>query len=265
MDTNLRQANPDLVDNLANGLSADWNDAGNTNMTQGLIRFDGIIGSGPNQIPPGARIHAALLELFSTGGDAMGDGGQFFALLQPWDASTTTWNSWDNGVQANGIEAALVPTAVVGNNSLNPDVQGTVNQIEVTSDVQAWVNGERGNYGWALLPWPNGSNAWISRTSEYFSFVDENNPNAEHPRLRVYYTAGAVGVPARLGALVASLSQVQVPFTGTAGFTYTVWRAPAVTGPWTSIGTAVVNDHGAANFNDSAPLSGGAFYRVSYP
>ena len=29
----------------------------------------------------------------------MGDGGQFFAVLQPWDANTTTWNSWVNGIQ----------------------------------------------------------------------------------------------------------------------------------------------------------------------
>lgn len=264
-DVNLRQANPDLVDNVAVGLSADWNDAGNTNLVQGLIRFDGIIGTGPNQIPPGARIHAAMLDLFSTGGDAMGDGGQFFALLEPWDANTTTWNSWGNGVQANGIEAALQPTAVLGNSSLNPDVQGTLNQIEVTSDLQAWVNGERGNYGWALLPWPDGSNAWISRTSEHFSFVDANNPNAEHPRLRVYYTAGVVAVPAVLQTLMVTPTQVQVPFTGTIGFTYTVQRAPSVNGPWSNVNTATIGVGGNATLTDHAPLPGGAFYRVVYP
>lgn len=265
-DVNLRQANPDLVDNIGNGISSDWNDAGNTNTTQSLLRFDGIIGTGPNQIPPGSLIHAAVIELASTGSDAMGDGGSIHAVLQPWSNDTVSWNYWGgNGVQANGVEALVTPTALIGNSSLNPDVQGTLNTVEVTSDLQAWVNGERYNYGWAFLPWPNGSNAWISRSSEFVSVVDEFHPEAEHPRLRVYFTAGVNAVPAVLQTLTVTPTQVQVPFTGTVGFTYTVLRAPAVTGPWSSIGTATIGAGGTATLLDNAPLSGSAFYRVVYP
>lgn len=265
-DTNLRQANPDAVSNADLGISSDWNDAGNTNTTESLIRFEGIIGTDLNQIPPGSIIHGAFLDLSSSGSDAMGDGGEFHAVLQPWDDVTTTWNSWGgNGIQADGIESLVTPTAVFGNASLNPDVQATLNTIEVTTDLQAWVNGERPNYGWVLLPFPNGSNAWISRSADFMSVVDPNNPNSEHPRLRVYYTAGTGALPARLKALVTSLTQVQVPFTGTIGKTYTVQRAPAVTGPWSPLGTATTDGSGAATFTDSAPLSDAAFYRVVYP
>ena len=265
-DTDLSQQNPTL--NLATNLAigSDFNDVGGTNTTQGLLRFDNIIGSGTNQIPPGSLIHSAVLELASVGNNAMGDGGQFFAMLQAWDANTVTWDSFSgNGVQANGIEAALTATANAGSSSLNPDVQGTFNYYEVTTDLQAWANGTITNNGWVILPWVNGSNGWFSRSSEFVSVVDVLKPEAERPRLRVHYTAGAFAVPAVIQTLTVGVSQVQVPFTGTIGKTYTVLRAPAVTGPWGSIGTATVGVGGTATFNDATPLPAGAFYRVVYP
>src|SRR6185295_252279 len=107
------------------------------------------------------------------------------------------------------------------------DVQGTFNYFEVTTDVQAWANGTRPNYGWAILPWVNGSNGWFSRSSESVSLVDVNKPEAERPRLCVYYRVGtASAAPAMLAKPVVSPTQIQVPFTGSAGMTYTVLRAP---------------------------------------
>ena len=47
------------------------------NPNQVLIRFDNIIGSGAGQVPAGATIHAAILELTSINADAQGAGGQF--------------------------------------------------------------------------------------------------------------------------------------------------------------------------------------------
>jgi hypothetical protein len=266
VDANLSQQNPTL--NLSTNLSigSDYNDAGATNTTQGLVRFDNIIGNGTNQIPPGSLIHSAILELSSVGSDAMGDGGQFFAMLQAWDVNTVTWNTFGgNGVQANGIEAAITPTALAGNSSLNPDVQGTVNSYEVTTDLQAWANGTLPNNGWVILPWVNGSNGWFSRSSKFVSLVDPLKPQIECPRLRVFYTTGVIITPAVIQSLGVSPTQVQVPFTGTAGKTYTILRASAVTGPWGSIGTATVTGGGTATFTDASPLSAGAFYRVVYP
>ena len=53
--------------------------------------------------------------------------------------------------------------------------------------------------------------------------------------------------------------------TGTAGKTYTVWRAPAVNGDWTVSGTVMVDVNGLASFTNAAPPAGSAFFRVSYP
>ena len=194
----------------------------------------------------------------------MGHGGQVYAMLQPWDDTTSTWNLWVNGIQPDGTEAAITPTVVAGNSGLTPIIQGTVNSLEVTTDVQAWANGSRPNYGWVILPWPGGTDGWGSRSSEYTSLVDELNPAQARPRLRVYFTTGVIAVPAVIQKPLVSATQVQVNFTGTAGKTYTVFRAPAVNGTWTSIGTAIVDGNGAASFNDAAPLTGSAFYKVIY-
>lgn len=264
-DANVQQHNPDLNFSASLSVSVDDADVGGTNTTQALLWFQDIIGSGTNQVPPGALIHAAVLELFSTGSDAMGDGGTFHAILQPWDPATTTWNLWDNGLQADGLETAITPTAVAGNPSLNPDVQGTLNAFLVTSDVQAWASGTRTNYGWAILPWPGGANGWFSRSSEFNSLVDPLKPEAERPRLRVYYTPGAVATAAVLQKPVPGPGNLQVPFTGTANMTYTVERASSPTGPWLPLGTATVATNGTATFTDPAPLPGAAFYRVVHP
>ncbi|HEU5124026.1 MAG TPA: DNRLRE domain-containing protein [Verrucomicrobiae bacterium] len=263
-DTNLREASPD--ENFAgeDTLWSDANDVGKANATQTLLRFDGIVGAAANQVPFGARIVCAMLDLPSVGTDAMGDGGQIYALLQPWEDTTTTWNNWMNGVQPDGVEAANSPSAVAGNSGLEPDVQGTVNSFDVTADVQAWANGIRQNYGWAILPWAGGANGWGNRSAEYYSFVDENNPNRDHPRLRIYYTMFGVVMRALLQAPLVSATQMQIHFLGTPEKTYSVFRAPSPAGPWSEIGTATVGTDGHASFDDLSPLPNSAFYRVIY-
>src|SRR6185312_493791 len=197
---------------------------------------------------------SAVLELPSVGGDAMGDGGRIYAMLQPWTDTAVTWNTYGpTGIQPDGVVAALTPTAVAGNANLNPDVQGTINTFEVTADVQAWASGTRQNYGWAILPWPGGSNGWGSRSSEWSNFVYPDDPNRQRPKLRVYYTLnGGVANPV-VKTVAMSPTQIQVPFTGTAGKTYTIMRAPAPNGPWSSVGTALVGEDGTGTFTDTAP------------
>ncbi|MEI6194060.1 MAG: DNRLRE domain-containing protein, partial [Verrucomicrobiota bacterium] len=153
-DTNLRQATADV--NYVADLTAfsDYHDAGGTNTTESLLRFDNIIGGGTNQIPPGSLIHAAVLELPSVGNSCMGNGGRFYEMLQPWSDTNVTWNTYGaNGIQPDGMVAATTPSFAAGNSSLNPLVQGTMNTFEVTGDLQTWANGTHPNYGWAVLPW----------------------------------------------------------------------------------------------------------------
>jgi hypothetical protein len=187
-------------------------------------------------------------------------------MLQPWTDTLATWNTFGpNGIQPDGVMAALTPTAVAGNPGLDPDVQGTINTYEVTPDVQAWANGSRANYGWAILPWPNGNNGWGIRSSEWSNFVYPLEPERERPRLRVYYTLTDSAGAAVLHTLTFAAGQLQVPFTGTVGKTYTIWRASSPLGPWSSVGTATCGSDGTASFTDTNPLSSNGFYRASYP
>jgi hypothetical protein len=265
-DANIRQATNTTSYPADESLWCDAPDNSTaTNATECLLRFDDIIGTAAGQIPPGARIQAAMLELCGVVNNAMGDGGQICALLKSWDENTTTWDSWSGGVQADGVKAAATPTAIAGNASLNPDVQGTINAFNVTSDVQAWVDGTRPNYGWAFIPWSGGANGWGFASSEYYSYLDINHPELERPRLRVWYSAAATVAAARLFSPQVSASQVAVQFTGTAGKTYVVYRAASPSGPWIRLGTAVTDaSTGLGAYQDAAPLASGAFYRVVY-
>src|SRR5262249_51657087 len=88
----------------------DWPDAGGTNDTQGLLRFNNIFGSGAGQIPLGAKIINAFLT-FNTPNP--GDGGEFHRMLIDWQ-DTVIWNTSTGGIynaqpglQADGAEAAV--------------------------------------------------------------------------------------------------------------------------------------------------------------
>jgi len=264
-DTNIRQATPDINYATESVLFSDAADLG-TNATECLLRFDNIIGTGTNQVPPGASIQEAVIELPCVSTNSMGNGGRVYAMLQPWDDALVTWNTFGpNGILPDGIVAASTPTAVAGNPGLTPLVQGTVNTYEVTPDVQAWADGSRQNYGWAILPWPNGTDGWGIRSSEWSNFVYPEDPARQRPQLRVYYTLpGGVSTPV-VHTLGFSPSQIQVPFSGTAGKTYTILRAPTPNGPWTSIGSATVGSDGSASYMDTTPIPTHGFYRIAYP
>jgi hypothetical protein len=56
-----------------------------------------------------------------------------------------------------------------------------------------------------------------------------------------------------------------VRFAGIPGRTYSVQRAPAVTGSWSTIGTGTVGPIGIGSFEDANPPPSGAFYRTAFP
>lgn len=57
----------------------------------------------------------------------------------------------------------------------------------------------------------------------------------------------------------------QLPFAATPGYTFRLQRAPAITGPWTDIGTTLIPDNGVSMFNDTNAPAGQAFYRMVTP
>lgn len=256
-DTRLRANTPDVEGSALTSVFVDWDVAGNNtdNPDHVLIRFDDIFGSNLGQIPSGARIDAAMLDLASINGNAMGDGGTFHAMLQAWQA-TDTWNTMNGGISPDGVEAAATPTAFAGNATRNPNVQAGYLSFELTPDVQTWANGTQPNHGWAILPWPLGGDGWGFGMSE--QGLEQNRP-----RLRVFYTPGAPLIVMQPPTL--SPGSVQVNFTGAPSQSYHVLRAPEVTGPWTTNGTVVTAGNGSGVHTDTTPLPGGAFYRVFQP
>lgn len=66
-----------------------------------------------------------------------------YKMLQAW--SEPTWDSFTNGVQPDGAEAA----ATASFEYVAP-MGGTIEVTDVTADIQAWVNDQEPNYGWLL-------------------------------------------------------------------------------------------------------------------
>jgi hypothetical protein len=252
VDTSVRSDTPDASAANAATVFVDWAITGTTNNEQVLMRFDKMIGSGANQIPAGSQVHAAVLNLASTGNNAMGHGGTFHAMLQPWQA-TSTWNSLSGGITADDVEAVAANSASIGSAALTPIAVGGFHSFELTPDVQSWFNGTRPNYGWAILPWVNGTDGWSFGTAE-------TGTVRNRPELRVFYTPSLV-----ITSITHGPTSVDINFIGPAGAVCSVQRAAAVGGPYITQGPATIAPNGTGTFNDPSPLADAAFYRIRIP
>jgi uncharacterized protein affecting Mg2+/Co2+ transport len=244
------------ITNTANATAAtigvDWTVTTAGDQSQVLIRFDNIIGTGPNQIPPGSQIHAAMLDLTSQSGSAQGHGGHFHRMLIPWQ-DTNTWSTF-GAVTNDGVRAAVVTSVAAGSSNLDFFVQGGFLEYELTADVAAWANGAP-NYGWAILPWVNGGDGWFFGTAE-------NAKENYRPQLRVYYTPGVVTAQTHIGNVTRNGNAVACSFTGAPNTTYNVVRSGVVTGPYGFVSTASTDGSGNGSFNDDASPVGTAFYQI---
>jgi len=162
VDTMIRWADPEtnFATDFQSGYdyqyNADTDSSGGP--SQVLMRFDDIIGSGAGQIPTGSTIVSATLRIRSTDD---GDGGNAYAMLQPWIDTAVTWNNsfGGNGIQADDNEAAAVADDGIAQNNPDTDVD-----LDVTATVQAWADGVANN-GWAILP--NGTNGCHMAAAEH--------------------------------------------------------------------------------------------------
>lgn len=162
VDTFLDSQNPNTSNAAATTLIVDQNP-----LRHILLRFDDIFGADPGKIPPGASILSATLTINVTN-ESVGVGASLYRMLQTWN-DTDTWNTWGNGIQNNGIEAAT--TADTSGNS------GTgLFSLNVTTSLAAWASNPGSNHGWAWLP-PAQDNSW------QFNSAEGGTP----PRLEVLY------------------------------------------------------------------------------
>jgi hypothetical protein len=113
-------------------------------VTQALLRFGNLFGSGVGQIPNGAVINSVALSFYVTNTDA-NDSISIYRMLSAWDENST-WNSLGAGVSLNGVEAASTPDVAnwdSGISGWNTITSG------LTASVQAWANGAVNN-GWVF-------------------------------------------------------------------------------------------------------------------
>lgn len=176
-DTWLAEANPAVV----NGAVADWrwdtdDPASSGSDAFGVIRFDGIFGTSPGQIPPGSTINTATLRLVVFN-DGVAPAGTINVAAVDWSEATAAWNNFggDAGVDATEY-GALVGDAPI------PVGAAT---LGVTASVQAWAGAPASNFGWVFRP--NSDNGLQVRSSEYVTTP------ADRPLLSVTYVAPVSG------------------------------------------------------------------------
>jgi hypothetical protein len=130
------------------------NDGGESQI---LIRFDGIVGPLPKQIPLNATVLEAQLVI-----SAFDEGTtvHLHRMLVPWKPSVT-WNSMIGGVTADGMEASPQKDGFTFGK-----IAASTSAItfDVTDTVQAWVHGAA-NHGWVFIN--TGGNGWDFYTSEH--------------------------------------------------------------------------------------------------
>ena len=162
------QENAEAADNSqALRLSIDLDDpVGSQMRTQGLLRFDEIFGLAEEQVPVGASILSAELQLRT---EDPGDGASFYRMAVPW-TDQDSWSTFGgDGIQP-GIETQTEPDVLV-------DGGGGYRRVDMTTSLAAWARSPCSNHGWALLPHIDGEDGW-----DFFS-AEGSDP----PRLSVRY------------------------------------------------------------------------------
>ena len=172
-DTFLDEFEPTADKGNAVEIAIDLFDGGSDATTQGLISFDNIFGSGPGQIPFGATINSASLEVNVTNVSDPGAQITLHQMLMNWNESST-WNTTGSGVQTNDAEAASTAASTLG----DPATSGAQTFTGLEATLQAWSDGAT-NYGWVIVS--DSDNGWDFASSEAVVA-------SERPQLTISYT-----------------------------------------------------------------------------
>ncbi len=143
-----------ILDENPNASSDANNDGGES---QVLMRFDGIFGDGPRQIPKGSTIVSAKLVVAAFD---QGSTVNLHRMLVPF-GKHSTWDSLISGVSADGFEASRHKDGFTFG-KIAASTSGAV--FDVTDTLQIWSNGKP-NHGWVFLN--TGGNGWDFYTAEF--------------------------------------------------------------------------------------------------
>lgn len=163
--------------------------------TQGLVRFDDIIGSDPGQIPSGATILSAELILTtSLVGNAQTGGPYGVAgMLQPFDSTTSYFSDFSSTTDLLSRGAwwqdgsAMRPVGGYGRQH-----PGNTKSANVTSVVQSWADGIP-NHGFVVQAGLSDSITEAANTSDGWSIRTTGYPLSDtRPKLKVSYTTDPV-------------------------------------------------------------------------
>ncbi|HYO25595.1 MAG TPA: DNRLRE domain-containing protein, partial [Lacipirellulaceae bacterium] len=160
-------------------ISADQQDF--NNVRQGLLKFEGIFGNAPGQIPFGSTINSATLDVFVQDDSNSAMQMSLYRMQQNWNESVVTWNSFGaiGGVQASeGESSDLPPDAVLLDSETDADRPATAGKFDVKKSIEYWAAGAA-NYGWLFES--AATNGWDFRTKE--------STIADRPKLTIDYTA----------------------------------------------------------------------------
>ena len=157
----------------------------NSPATRILIQDMSIFGV----IPLGSVIDSAFLELDKTEGSV--NNVSVHQVITSWDESTVTWNNF-NGGGVSGVDYVATAGAVYSPGTSDSGV----NQIDVTSIVQAWSSGATNN-GFYL----------INDGMDGVTYRSNNATMGAVPKLTVNYSHASVPEPSAfvLFGLIASV------------------------------------------------------------
>lgn len=139
-------------------------DAGGRNYA--LIKFGGIVGEEPGQIPPGARIVEAVLETTVSNDGSAGDFSSIYNLLAEWNQETATFHEVFPGLpetEEPGIGDFLSETSVLAPH--NPNRAGEAWRVDIAPLIQEIVDGLPNN-GMVVIPSDNVTNGFGHYSSE---------------------------------------------------------------------------------------------------
>ena len=136
-DTVLYSRDPNVNFGTEGSISPDQQDS--NGVRQGLVKFAGIIGDDPDQVPIGAKINSATFTV-----DVVNDSNSamqmsLYRMQQDWSEGSATWNSFGaiGGVQASeGESSDLPPDAILFDPDTSAGSPGSAGIFDATRSLE---------------------------------------------------------------------------------------------------------------------------------